>query len=202
MKWSERPFHATFPLKQIKEAPMPAPQSGSSRSVCDSQTKLLQHGENVCFSGSPQKLKHLLLSCGLREPQCLLIVEAAGATKSATKSAYCGGNLSHNVCFGGCWSHEICLLWRPLEPRNLLTVKATGATKSAFCGGRWSREVCVLWRPLEPRSLRLTNETSPTWRKRLLLWKPSEAEASASQLWSARATMSAYCGGSWSHEVS
>jgi hypothetical protein len=51
-------------------------------------------------------------------------------------SAYCGGR----------WSHEVCLLWRPLEPRSLLTVEATGAamsaleavgaTKSAYCGGR------------------------------------------------------------------
>jgi hypothetical protein len=74
-------------------------------------------------------------------------VEAAGATKSA----YCGGR----------WSREVCLLWRslesrslltvePQEPRSLLTVEAAGATKSAYCGGRWSREVCLLWRPLEP----------------------------------------------------
>jgi hypothetical protein len=82
----------------------------------------------------------------------------------ATKSAYCGGRWSPEVCLlwrpleprslltveGGSWNHEVSLLWRPLEPRSLLTVQAAGATKSPYCEGHWSREVALLWRPLEP----------------------------------------------------
>ncbi len=109
-----------------------------STNVCSSEQKLQQRLRFTNKTSSTWRQRLLLWKTTEAEASASQIWSAI-----ATKSAYCGGR----------WSHEVCLLRRPLEPRSLLTVEAAGAAKSAYCGGRWSHKVCLLWRPLEPRSL-------------------------------------------------